>query len=141
MKFRLVEVLEQPFNETIEIEYDAADVCSEDDEGKVSGQIIIQVKPSDIVYYMWEFMTEDHVNPPLTEQEFELFAEDDDAYETYLKTNFDSLYKKYETNFYEEFKDEAKEHLYSNWENYSDSKPFSQSEEDRKNFWRDVFSK
>lgn len=142
MKFRLVEVLEQPFLKTLELEYDANEICADEDKGKVSGTVKISLSPSDIMESIWDFMTEDRHNPPLTEEEFEVFSEDDDAYEQYIKDNFDTLFDKYEDNFYDKFQNVAVDKLERNWDRYADedSEPYSQREEDRREFWRNVWN-
>ena len=141
MKFRLVEVLEQPFNETLELEYEASEVCDEEDEGKVSGYVTVNISPSSFVDAIWDIMTEDKKSPVLTEDEFEHFAEDNDAFESYLKDNFDMLVDKYDDELHKKFFDIARDKLYDQWDSYSDEDAFSQRDEDTREFWRNVWGR
>ena len=138
MKFRLVETMHPNFDASIELEYEASDVCYAEDADKVHGYVTITIDSSDVMEAFWDFMTEDKY-PPLTEEQFELFAEDDIAYNNYVRQNFDMLYDKYEQDLLDRFKEEATDYLYKHWDKYSDKRPFSQWEEDNREFWRNVW--
>ena len=135
MKFLLVESLTEHFNEIIELEYDASDIDSD-----ASGTVRVTLMPSDVMENLWDFITEDK-QQLLSEQEYELYAEDDDAWEQYVINNFDMLWERYEDDFYNKYKEQASEKLYDNFDNYSDVSRPSQRDEDIRNFWRDVWGK
>jgi predicted dehydrogenase len=55
--------------------------------------------PSDVMENLWDFITEDK-QQFLSEQDYELYADDDEAWEKYVIDNFDMLWERYEDNFY-----------------------------------------
>ena len=139
MKFKLVEMLEQHFNEFLELEYEASEVADEEDESKVQGSITITVSPSEFSEAIWNIMIQDKKHPVLTDTEFEQLSEDNEAYEKFLKDNFEMLVEKYDEELHTEFKDVAHEKLDNKWDDYSDEDQFSQKSEDEREFWRNVW--
>ena len=137
MKLKLVESkLFEEFDPSFELSYDAEElVVNTDDEGKyMYGTIDIDVY--DVFYYLWEFIDEDkNKNEIISDEQLNIFAEDDKAWEKWVEENYTMLLDRYLDEFKEAYFETAQDKLYSNWDNHCDEKPFDQHEHDMKGYY------
>ena len=105
MKLKLIESkLFEKFDPSFELSYDAEElVVDTDDEGKyVYGTIDIDV--DDVFYYLWEFIDQDeNKNEIISDEQLNIFAEDDEAWENWVEENYEMLLDRYLDEFKEAY--------------------------------------
>ena len=140
MIFRLYESTEKVFNKVEEIEYDASEVVSDEDQRKVSGSVYVRVSPNEMLTVLWDCLCDD-THPPITESEFELYSDNDALWEAYVEEHYDELWDRYEEEIREEFQEDAASKVYDNWDRYSDESAYSQRDDDEREYWRLVWGR
>ena len=132
MKIKLIESIKENFDSSFELDFDIDWLLEDtDDEGKASGTIYLDI--DDAGSNLWDFLDSD--SDVLSDEQKELFSNDDAAWEAYLEEHFDELIQKYEDDFRDLYRDRALEKLYDNWDDYSNEKPFSQYEADMDDYY------
>ena len=133
MKLKLIESIKENFDSSFELDFDIDWLLEDtDDEGNASGTIYIDI--DNAADDLWEFL-DDGSEETLTDEQRDLFAEDDAAWEAYLEENFDALVDKYIDDFRDLYRDRALDKLYDNWDSYSDEELYNQHDEDMKDYY------
>lgn len=85
MKILLVEDFSEEFDFSEELEYYADDVVDDEDSGKVSGSVYVQIDSDEVLAFFWEHADIDIDKHP------EL--EDDLNWKKYVKENYEELWE------------------------------------------------
>lgn len=130
MKLKLVEsIITETFDASVDLEYKASDL---ETDQRVYGTVYYTA--DDVREDLWNLLSKDSKSG-LSEDQFDLLAEDEDAWEDYLKANFDALVEKYYSQLCDIYEDQAREKLYDNWSSYSDESLKTQYDYDRKEYY------
>ena len=136
MKLKLIESkLLEKFDPTFDLEYDASELVEDtDDEDKyVYGTIMVEV--DDVFNQLWEFIDQDDdKNQIISDEELNIFSDNDKAWETWVEKNYQMLLDRYDNKFRDIYFETAQDKLYDNWDDHCDEKPFDQREDDMKSY-------
>lgn len=106
-------LLNEDLDETVELEYDVSDLDIDTDGAVLRGTVTITKTVEDIAEaVLIDLIAEDE------EISKNLPEDDDDAWYKYIDDNFDELFKKYESEIYNHYQDEAVEEVYDDFSDY-----------------------
>ncbi len=106
-------LLNEDLDETVELEYDVSDLDIDTDGAVLRGTVTITKTVEDIAEaVLIDLIAKDE------EISKNLPEDDDDAWYKYIDDNFDELFKKYESEIYNHYQDEAVEEVYDDFSDY-----------------------
>ena len=106
-------LLNEDLDETVELEYDVSDLDIDTDGAVLRGTVTITKTVEDIAEaVLVDLIAKDE------EISKNLPEDDDDAWYKYIDDNFDELFKKYESEIYNHYQDEAVEEVYDDFSDY-----------------------
>ena len=132
MKILLVEDFSEEFDFSEELEYYADDVVDDEDSGKVSGLVYVQIDSDEVLTFFWEHADIDIDKHPELEDYLN--------WKKYVKENYEELWENLGEALQDYYKDRARDKVYDNWDNYviEDESPYDDRAELLRDYYRNV---